>query len=212
MSVFNYSELESLVKKENFKEAEAFCLAALASEPDHRFWETQLGYLYFLNEKDSDSFYNRAPTVFESLVANNAVDVNAHFWLGWIYMIVLNDSESAQRELREALALDPNHPYANLALASRLNAAEGAELLRRTLKQQPTNFRALRDLADVFLTVSKKTEARSLLKLMLTYEAYIERSYGIMNQYINDVLTGATHEQSWREEARSQLNQLQNSL
>lgn len=43
---------------------------------------------------------------------------------------------------------------------------------------------------------------------MLTNEAYVEQHYGIMNEYINGLLTQATQQQELREEAKAQLEQL----
>jgi thioredoxin-like negative regulator of GroEL len=106
------------------------------------------------------------------------------------------------------LALNPNHAYANLVLASQPNYQQSAKLLRQVLKQQPNNFRALRQLADVLLASEQKAEAKELLKRILTNEAYIEQQYGIMNEYINDVLTQATQQQELREEAKAQLQHL----
>ena len=60
-----------------------------------------------------------------------------------------------------------------------------------------------------FLLVSKqKSEALQLLETILTQEAYVEQNYGIMNLYINDVLTGGTNQQAFREGAKLKLEQL----
>jgi tetratricopeptide (TPR) repeat protein len=135
-------------------------------------------------------------------------DANAHFWLGYIDLIVLNDIDNARQQLREVLNLNLNHPYANLVLASMPNIENSPELLRRVLQQQPTNFRALRQMADFLLVSKQKSEALSFLRMILTQEAYIEQNYGIMNLYINDVLTGATNQQAFRECAKLKLEQL----
>lgn len=208
MSEFNYSELENLVRAEDYAGAEAFIRAALAAGISTSFWETHLGYIYFLNETDIDAYYEQAPSTFKSLVAKDPSDTNAHFWLGYIYLIVLNDVDNFRSELRKVLALNPDHAYANLVLASQPDYEQSAELLRQVLKQQPNNSRALRQLADVLLTAEQKTEAKELLEKMLTHEAYVEQHYGIMNEYINGVLTCATQQQELRKEAKAQLEQL----
>lgn len=204
----NYFVLEKLVRAEDYDRAEAFCRAVLTAGLDPLFWETQLGYIYFLNEKDDRAWYEQAPSTFESLVAKNPADINARFWLAYIYWIILCDTENSIQELRKVLALNPNHAYANLVLAGQPDYEQSAKLLRWVLKQQPNNFRALRQLADVLLALEQEAEAKELLERILTNEAYVEQQYGIMNEYVNGVLTQATQQQELREEAKAQLDQL----
>jgi tetratricopeptide (TPR) repeat protein len=90
-----------LIKAEDYDGAEAFCRAALAAGLDPLFWETQLGYIYFLNEKDARAWYEQALPTFESLLAKNPGDTNARFWLGYIYLIVLDDIENSIQELKK---------------------------------------------------------------------------------------------------------------
>ena len=175
---------------------------------DLLFWETQIGYIHFLNEADDRAYYEQAPSTFEYLVAKNPTDANARFWLGYISSIVLDDVDNSRQELTKVLELNPNHVYANLVLASYPDYEQSVELLRRALKQQPNNFRALRQLANILLASQQKAEAKELLRRMLTNEAYIDLKYGIMNEYINGVLTCATQQQELREEAKAQLEQL----
>lgn len=182
--------------------------SALETGDDNLFWQTQMGYTCFLNETDIESYYERSPSIFQSLVIKYPDDANAHFWLGYIYCIVFNDLDNAKQQLREVLKLNLNHPYANLVLASIPHTEDSAELLRRVLQQQPTNFRALRLMADLLLVSKQKSEALQLLCIILTQEAYIEQNYGIMNQYINEVLTGATNQQACREGVKVKLEQL----
>ncbi|MCP2728752.1 tetratricopeptide repeat protein [Limnofasciculus baicalensis] len=205
----NYSELEELVREEDYQGAEAFCQSVLETGVDNLFWQTQIGYICFLNETDIEAYYERSPSVFQSLVIQYPEDANAHFWLGYIYCIVFNDIDNARQQLREVLKINLNHPYANLVLASIPDTEDSAELLRRVLQQQPTNFRALRQMADLLLVSKQKSEALQLLRIILTHEAYIEQNYGIMNLYINEVLTGATNQQTFREGVEANLAQLE---
>jgi len=108
----------------------------------------------FLNEKNDRPYSQQAPFTFASLVAKHPADANAHFWLAYIYWIVLNDIENSIQELRKVLILNPNHGYANLVFANQPDHKQSAEL-RQVLKQQPNNFRALRQLADVLLALEK---------------------------------------------------------
>jgi tetratricopeptide (TPR) repeat protein len=207
-SELDYSKLEDLVRAEDYQQAEVFCRATLAAGLAPLFWETQLGYIYFLNEKDDRAWYEQALPTFESLVAKNPANANARFWLAYVYWIVWDDIENSIQELRKVLALNPNHAYANLVLAGQPDYKQSVELLRKVLKQQPNNFRVLRQLANVLLASKQKAQVKELLERILTNEAYVEQQYGIMNEYINDVLTQATQQQELREEAKAQLQQL----
>jgi len=198
MSNNRYEELDKLVTLRDYDMAEAFCQSALIDDINTCFWKTQLGYVYFLNERNVNTHYNKTPAIFESLIEKYPDDINAHFWLGYIYNVILNDIENAKNELRIALKLSPVHPYANLVLAGLVEDAEGVELLRKVLTIQSANFRAIRQLADLLLQRHQKVLSRRTSESMLTNAPYIEQDYGIMNRYINDVLTGATHAQAWR--------------
>jgi tetratricopeptide (TPR) repeat protein len=209
----DYVQLTQLIALNDYEGAEVLCYAALSQGVNSHFWRTQLAYVCFLNDRDFEAYYNMVPTVFKSLVAEDPKDANALFWLSYIYNIVLFENEKAKYGLEQVLALEPNHPYANIALAGLTTPeAEHAEAaikcLQNVLQQQPTNFRALRQLAGVFAQTSRTAEAQDLLQRILHYPAYVEHNYGIMNQYINDVLTGATHEQVWRHEAQLALELL----
>jgi|GEM_PF-1911899 len=208
MDKFDYSELQRLVDEEDYTGAEAFCLAALDAGLDPQFGETQLGYVYFLNDEDLEAHYVRTVEVFERLVQRQPQDVNARFWLGYVLLIVSNDTENSKIQLREALALKPTQSQANLVLAGLSTGEESIALLRQALKEQPNNFRVLRQLAEILFREGRKDDAREALRTMLVQAPYIEQSYGIMNRYMNDVLTGATHAEIWRQEARSKLDQL----
>lgn len=102
------------------------------------------------------------------MVAKNPADANARFWLAYVYWIVWDNIENSIQELRKVLALNPNHPYANLVLADQPDYEQSAKLLRRVLKQQPSNFRVLRQLADVLLASEQKAQAKELLESILT--------------------------------------------
>lgn len=204
----NYDEFRTLVQDAQFVAAAAFCHTALNSGADPLYWTTQLGYSHFLNYTDDDAYYNKSLSVFEDLVSQYPTNVNALFWLGYLYHILYNDAGTAKKKLQEALALDPDHPYANLVLAGLLNPDDSYKLLHRALKSQPRNFRVLRQMINMLIETNQRNDAEKTLKIMLTEEPYVELQYGIMNEYINDVLTGASHRDSWQEEARDHLRQL----
>ena len=134
----------------------------MAAGLDLLFWETQIGYIYFLNEADDRAYYEQAPSTFEYLVARNPADTNTCFWLGYIFSIVLDDIDNSKQELTKVLELNPDHVYANLVLASHPDYEQSVELLRRALKQQPNNFRAFRQLANILLASEQKAEAKEL--------------------------------------------------
>jgi tetratricopeptide (TPR) repeat protein len=201
----SYQDLEKMIKDESYYLAADLCLKAIQRNLDPRFWKTQLGYVHFLNERDIEAYYNKAPSVFMSLAEEYPHDDNIHFWLGYIYHITLHDSDKAQLELRKTLELNPRHPYANLVLAGLVESDRSVALLQMTLQVQPYNFRAMHQLALLYMSNDKLHEAESLLKSMIDNRAYIEQGYGIMNLYINEVLTGAANEKGLQREAREQL-------
>lgn len=204
-----YVQLLISVESEIYAQAEDVCRAALARGEHWQFWETQLGYVCFLNEKDAVSFYDKAPDTFISLVDEFPLDDNSHFWLGYILNIVRNDPEKPRQEYRATLELNPRHAYAKLTLAEIVDRDQGIHLLREVLEEQPSNFRALGQLANTLIAANRHQEAVSVLEVMLRRNAYAEVGYGIMNQYMNDVLTGASHEQRWREEARAMIRDIE---
>ncbi len=160
-------------------------------------------YVLFLNEEDDQSYYNDAPSVFEGLVAKYPEDANAHFWLGYIYNIILNDIVSAQKEMEKCLQLSEDFPYACVVLSGLVGDVDSIILLKRGLKRQPNNFRMLRQLAGILMREGRRSEAKEVLSIILDHRAYVETNYGIMNNYINDVLTAANHEITWRTECQS---------
>jgi hypothetical protein len=201
----SYQDLEKLVEHESYDMAAELCLKAIRRGLDRQFWKTQLGYVHFLNECDIDAFYNKAPFVFLSLAEEYPHDDNIHFWLGYIYKITLHDSGHAQVELEKTLELNSGHPYANLALAGLIEDDRSAYLIQLTLRVQPYNFRAMHQLALLYMSNEKMREAESLLRSMIDNRAYIEQGYGIMNTYINGVLTGSAREKALQEEAHKLL-------
>jgi len=203
-----YAQLQELVEFGDYAQAEVVCRAALARGEDPQFWETQLGYVCFLNERDAKSYYDKALATFTSLTSKYSSDDNARFWLAYIFDVIFSDLERARQELHDCLQLNPNHSYAKLVLAGIVDQEQGKGLLRKVLQEQPTNFRALRQLADALIAPNQGKEARRILDVMLHNKAYVEQAYGIMNRYMNDVLTNATHEHSLQEEARTLLRQL----
>lgn len=206
-----YEQFVILVERENYALAEEVCRAALARGEDQQFWQTQLGYVCFLNEKDAESFFDKAPDAFTSLVNEYPLDDNAHFWLGYILDIVRNDPEKPRQEYRATFELNPRHAYAKLTLAGIVDRDQGIRLLREVLEEQPTNFRALRQLADTLIAANRHQEAVGVLEVLLRHNAYVEEGYGIMNQYMNGVLTGASHEQRLQEEARAMIRDIEGS-
>jgi len=80
--------------------------------------------------------------------------------------------------------------------------------LRGVLSQQAFNFRALSQLSNLLENQRQIVEAKALLRIILNEKAYTEIGYGIMNQYINDVLTHSVKEQEIKERAKKRLQQL----
>lgn len=204
-----YAELEALIEQEKYEEAVALCQKAIASGAEPHFWKTQLGYVYFLDERNDFNYYTKSVEIFEVLVKEDEQDSNAHFWLGYFNTLILLDNQTARMELEQATALDPGHAYAYLVLAGieGTEAKSRLKLLERVLELQPNNFRALHELAALYRTKQRETEANALLEIILKQQPYLEQSYGIMNRYINDVFTGANQAEALRAEIKLNLKE-----
>jgi tetratricopeptide (TPR) repeat protein len=206
--------LEALVRAGDFSGAEQLCadrLARLEAEAEvWTDWKAQAGYVCFLNEGDLEARYNRAPVHFEELAGRDPHDANAWFWLGYLDAILFDDASRAAERLQRALALHPAHPYAALVLAGISQTAEaGIDLLQTVIHGQGSNARAVRELARLHLERGEVTLAVEAMRKLVSEPAYIEKGFGIMNGYINDVLTGARHLAEWRAEARRSLLSLE---
>lgn len=207
----DYAQLTKYVEDEDYLGAVKTCRGAIARGENPHFWQTQLGYVSFLNERDTQSFYVDAPAIFESLAKSYPEDENAHFWLGYCLDIAGHDQSGARQEMYEVLRLSSDHPYANLVLAGLVEQDEAIRLLHRVLLVQPTNFRALRQLVGIFLTLNRKKEAVRLLNIIRTKDPCVENRYGIMNEYINGVFTHAVWGQKAKEEANALLQRISTS-
>jgi hypothetical protein len=205
------SELQSLVDAERYGMAIKECRKIL-DELHQPSWlvELNLGLLYFLNAKDDGPDYNNTcPKLLQATVDKWPDEAEPRFWLGYVRTIISQDDDEARRQLRIGLALNPDHAYANLVLAGGLvKDADSIEYLRRVLEIQPRNFRALHQLAKLYLAEKKSIDACKLFETILLEKPYEERSYGIMNQYANGVLTGAYSTNRLREEARTMIDRL----
>jgi tetratricopeptide (TPR) repeat protein len=204
----DYAELENLVKTENYTEAAALCLDNIGTRSERQFWLTQYAYVNFLNKEQADAQYSIAPDTLESLTKDYPDDENAHFWFGYISLIFLGRNELARQELATVLQLTPNHAYANLVLAELVSPEDRIKHLQRALKSQPTNFRVLQRLAELFTETGQLPQARQMLQAMLDNAPYVETHYGIMTDYVNGVLTCATSAEEWRLEAKERVKSL----
>lgn len=170
--------------------------------------ETSTWLLLFLNDRDIEGPYQEPIRTFTSLTEEDTNDSNTHFWLGYFHESIDFDEERAKNELYKVLTLDEGHPYANLVLAGfsdDISLEERKKFLEKVLERQPLNYRALSQLMEIYVSLGDKTKARNVINIILNNSAYQEQNYGIMNSYINDVLTSAAHQQSLREKVMLEL-------
>jgi tetratricopeptide (TPR) repeat protein len=206
MAVFSYTDLERLIQTEQFSEAETVCKEAIASSSDKLFWRTQLGYVYFLNEQDDEAYYHKSVKVFEELVKDYPNDANAHFWLGYLKWIILNQEENAIAELNEVLEIEPDHPYTHIVLADyNENRLSSVFYLLRITHIQPNNYRALVQFANFHQKKERLVIAKEFYRVITQNPPYVETGYGIMNNYINDVFTWSSKAESVRQQAEELL-------
>jgi tetratricopeptide (TPR) repeat protein len=203
--------VEALVQRRQFAEAALACEAALARGGDARVWRTQRALIDFLNEDDVEAQYFQAMDRLAALVADFPEDPTARFWFGYALETLGHDTQAANEQLSRALALEPAHAYANLALASSpddMNPANALPLLERALASQPDNYRLRRERADSLVATGNGQRARADLEHLLGCEPYVEQGLGVANAFCNEVLTLAVRRDSVRAEARLRLDAL----
>ncbi len=197
--------LEALVDTGRFEEAAELCRLRLADAQHANRWLRELGFVCFLNDTNDTAYYEDAPRIFRELAQRSEESADAHFWLGYVRAIVESHRAAADESLTRALRLEPMHAYAHLVRAG-LNQDSGAiHDLRLALDVQPGNLRAWRSLAQTLAQVGDRDGSRRSLERLVNAEPYIETQYGIMNTYMNEVLTGSAHAENWKQEARLQL-------
>ena len=198
-------KLQELANNEEYEQAISLCKEVItdSNSPDDKYWRTQLGYLYFLNEQHIDFYL--APTVFQHLVKDFPTDANSRFWLGYTNIIAFDYIDVAKKHLHISLEIAPKHPYASLILSTYYGGIQQETYLRNTLKEQPSNFRALSDLLSLYEKENRKNEVKTVLNTIISTEAYEEKYYGIMNDYINEIFTFFDKQNKIKKKASLQL-------
>lgn len=211
MSPEESAAVEALVHARQFPEAAKACEAELARGGDARVWRTQRALVDFLNEDDVEAQYLQAMDRLAALVADFPEDPTARFWFGYALETLSHDTPAANEQFTRALALEPVHAYANLALASSpddMNPANALPLLARALSAQPDNYRLRREHADCLIASGDPARARADLEHLLAHEPHVERGLGVANRFCNEVLTQAVRKEAVRAEARLRLDAL----
>jgi tetratricopeptide (TPR) repeat protein len=149
------------------------------------------------------------PELLNDLIILNPYDANRLFWFGYVEGILFNRIQKGIPYLLKAIAIQPELSYAHLVLAGYTDIpGEKLRLLEAVVQQHPTLLRALIEMAEILMILRQNDQAKSILEFILKTSPYIETEYGIMNNYINDVLTGATRWKSIRDEALSKNKSL----
>jgi hypothetical protein len=118
----------------------------------------------------------------------------------------------ATSHLLKSKAIAPKFFYADLVLAGLLeNHADRLEYLEGVLKQKPNLYRALVEMSELFIEAHRYDSARSTLNMLLNSNPYIENDFGVMNNYMNDVFTGAEHQEDFQYKAEAMLKDLSNA-
>jgi hypothetical protein len=201
-------KLMELAYNEEYEQAISLCKEIIAdlNSQDEIYWRTQLGYLYFLNYQNNFiDFYVNAPSVFQHLVEDFPTDANSRFWLGYINIIAFEYVAVAKKHLHITLELAPKHPYASLILSAYYGRIQQETYFRNTLKQQPSNFRALSELLSLFEKENQESDMKTVLDTIVSTQAYEEKHYGVMNSYINELFTFFDKQSKIKEQANLQL-------
>jgi len=203
-------KFETLIQDGKFREAAKLCNSAIGSGRDLMFWKTQLAYISFLNDEDDEARYITAPVLFTSLIEANPTDANCHFWLGYSTYILFNDKETAKSHIFKAKIIDPKFFYCDLVLAgfSETPRDKRLEYLENVLEQEPNLYSGLIEVSEALIELGQIERAKRRLTTLLNSPPYIEKTYGIMNDYINEVLTGAYYENNLKHKAEMLINSL----
>jgi tetratricopeptide (TPR) repeat protein len=198
--------LLALASRQDYDRAIELVQTRLLSGDAPLFWRLQKALLYFLDRLHAERYYN-APQELESFLMDYPRSANAHFWLGYLNLIIRLDEARAREELYKCLAIDPTHAYAHIALAGGLVKAsyEALRHLDRALEFQPCNYRALEEKADLLLSQGDTVAASDIFQVLLNCAPFVERNYGIMNDYLNGVFTAALRAEQIRERCQRKL-------
>jgi tetratricopeptide (TPR) repeat protein len=197
--------LAQLMSARDAATAERLCRRMIEEGHDWQFWKTQLGYVCFLNERDDEARFESALRHFEEISQRLPGDVTARTWHAYIRAILLDQQEAAAGELRTLLGQAPGHPYALIVLAGLENEVTAIPLLRAALHAQPNNVRALRELARIEFDQGRAASGSEALQTIVQAVPFRESRYGIMNLYINELLTQAEHADRLKAEASTLL-------
>lgn len=209
MMLTTMSEIETFVNGGKFKDAIQLCESAITLGQNVEFWKTQLAYVCFLNEDNDEARYVTAHNLFISLTELNPLDANSHFWLGYITDIFFNNKESARSHLLEVKLIAPKFFYADLALAGLVeNHPDNLEYLEAVLQQKPNLYRALLQMSELLIKAHQYDNARRTLNALLNSDPYLETEFGVMNKYMNDVFTCATHQEDFQNKCEAMLKDL----
>lgn len=203
-----YTTLEMLVKENRVSEALKIVNGAIELKQNEEFWKTQLAYITFINEQDDKSRFT-TPSLFTNLVEAYPPNANNYFWLGYTTYILFGQIEVAQNHLNKAKEIESTHFYSNLVLAGfSVNDNEKLLLLENILERTPFLYRGLMEKAEVFIRLGQVDNARTTLFLLIASDPYVEQNYGILNDYMNEVFTGANHSKSTQIQAKAMIRTL----
>jgi tetratricopeptide (TPR) repeat protein len=143
------------------------------------------------------------------LIEANPRDANSHFWFGYITYILFDNKETAKMHLQMAKTIEPKLFYSDLVLAGLSgNQQDEIAYLESVLEEKPNLYRGLEQLSDVLIQLGQYDNAKSRLRILLNSSPYHEKDYGLMNSYINDVLTGESHQWEFKRRAEMTINTL----
>jgi hypothetical protein len=201
------ARLKLLMRQGHLSEAEDYCRS---KDPDGTgAWGLLRAIVCFLNEIDDPiGYYDRGPAALVSYLEANEGDVDARFWLAYWSLLARGWSEAPDLALVHLLEQQPQHAYANLILAAYRTDLAACFYLARALRGQPGNLRALLALARHEAGAGHKAEAVRRLRELTRTEPFEERGWGILNEYVNGVLTGSLSRERILQNAKETLEEL----
>ncbi len=163
-----------LVSNDRLAEAELLISRAIADDPDLPLAHESLGYLRYVTGKQAD-----ARAAFERAARLGSQSYLSHYFLGFLSLEAADTPEEearVEKNLRDAIRLRPNFPYAYTALATLLlrhdeSHEEALSLARQADRLEPHNPKLLQTLAYALGRSGQLEEADRVLGEMHVWAA-----------------------------------------
>ncbi len=164
--IFIYSYRDQEEKLES--EYEEFLRRAHQKKPGDMTISSYLAQFYFYQERLSEAI-----AIYEKILANNPENLEAFFWLGYLYYET-DQTQRAIEKWKEGLAVDSYYaPILNALgytyVEEGVNMDEAEQMIRKALEQEPHNGAYLDSLGWMYFKRGELEKAKKYVEKALTY-------------------------------------------